>query len=209
MNRWPFHLAAGGLLGLFLLDLKFTFLGVSPYARLTFPILSVVVLLWPYLDGVMGSISRLRWSFSAKDGTSFEIWRMVKQANQSSDKALNAMAKEFPVTQGTQPTTGIGSPASEPWRDMIRVSDLMVRRLAERSGEDPNLLAEIPLPSAIRLAESKGKITNRQAEALNGFNNARQTLIEICLQLGGDTPLSVQDKARRLSCAGEQLVTVL
>jgi hypothetical protein len=85
----------------------------------------------------------------------------------------------------------------------------MVRRLAERAAEDPDLFAEIPLPSAIWLAETKGKITKRQAKALNGFYEARQTLIEICLQLRGDTPMSIHAKALRLSCAGEQLASIL
>ncbi len=209
MKRWPFQLAAAVLWATFAFDLKFAFLGVTPNIRLAILPASVIVLLLPYLDGVMGGISIFKWSFNPEGGSSFEIKRKVEQANQASDKALAAVAKEFPMPTNTPSLVGSSPPAGEPWRDMIRVSDLMVRRLAERSGEDPDLLAEIPLPSAITMAEAKGRITKRQAKALNGFYEARQTLIEICLQLRGDTPMSIHATALRLSSVGEQLAAIL
>lgn len=209
MIRWPFLVAAAGLSTLVLLDLMFGFLGVSPNVRLVLLFASVVVLVLPYLDGVLGRISVFKWSFKASEGGTIEIRRKVEQANRSSNQALAAVAKEFPMPVGTQPQVGTGSPTGEPWRDMIRVSDLMVRRLAERAGEDPDLYAELPLSSVITLAEAKGKITKGQAIALNGFYEARQTLIEICLQLRGDTPVSVRENALRLAYAGEQLALIL
>jgi hypothetical protein len=209
MRRWPFHLASGTLMGIFLLDLKFAFLGVTPNVRLAFPVVSVAVLLVAYFDGVLGNISHFKGTFNPSEGGTIEIRRKVEQAERSSEKALAAVTKEFSMPLGTYPTVGTGSPTGEPWKDMLRVSDLMVRRLAERAGEDPDLLAEIPLPSAIKLAETKGQITKRQAKALNGFYEARQTLIEICLQLRGDTPMSIHAKALRLSSAGEQLASIL
>ena len=76
-------------------------------------------------------------------------------------------------------------------------------------GEDPNLLEEGSLPAAIALASQRGLISKRQATALNGFHEARQTLIELCLLMKANTPISVNEKAWRLMLAGEQLASRL
>ncbi|MBI3132445.1 MAG: hypothetical protein HYZ13_14105 [Acidobacteria bacterium] len=91
----------------------------------------------------------------------------------------------------------------------MRVSELLSQRMAEKLNEDPSLLAEIPFPSAVRLAASKGLLTNRQEQALIDFNDTRQTLIELCWRLKGDTPISVIEKVWSLVAAGEQVAKII
>lgn len=209
MRLWPFHLAAGILLGMFLADAAFGFLGISPQARLALLGMAVMVFLFPHLDAVMGGIQVLKASFKQGAGWGIEIRRKVAQADLAAEKAVKVLAKEFPLNLDGPRPIAKDRGSREPWREMIRVSDLLVRKLAERMGEDPDLLGEIPLPTTITLAAERGTISRRQATALNGFYEARQTLIEICFTMKGETPVTVNERALQLMAAGEQIVGLL
>ena len=208
MNRWPFYLVATILFCLFLTSSIWGVFAESNSARLSFLFVGMIVFLIPHIDGVMGSIEVFKATFKKGEG-GIEIRRKVAQADHAAERTLTVLAKAFPVdTSRSQPTI-VDRPTGEPWREMIRVSDLLVRKLADRMGEDPDLLSDLPLPTAIALAARRGILSRRQADALNAFYETRQILIELCLRLRGDTPVSVTEKAWRLKTAGEQIAGVL
>lgn len=211
MRHWPFNLSAAVFLGLALADIKFGFLGVHPSTRVAMLIIALAVFLLPHLDGSLGSINVFRFSFKGGEG-GLEIRRQVSQATHAADKAVEALAKEYPLNLEALKPTAQAQPSRQPWqewREMARVSNMMVQRLAERLGEEPGMLEDLPLIDAVALAARYGKITKPQASALKDFCDARHALIETCFHLKADTPVSVTERAWRLAAAGNQLLAFL
>jgi len=155
----------------------------------------------------MGRISKLKWTFKPSEGGSLEIERKVAHAEQAAENAEAAVVNAFPSMPAPLQPSGVIKASGEPWRELRRISEQIVRRLAERIGEDPELLVELPLSTSIDIAHSKGGINSKQADALKSFFEVRQTLAEICLRLREATPISIQAKAQRLVVVGDSLVS--
>lgn len=208
MRHWPFYLASFVLAGLAFADMRFGFMGISPNLRVVLILVAFLAFLLPHLDGSLGSINVFKATFKNGEG-GIEIRRQVAQAEKAADKAVKALAKEFRLNPNVQQPTAKANSMGQPWqewKEMARVSDLILNRLAERLGENPDVVGDLPLITAINLAEHQGKLTKGQASALRVFCDARHTLMETCFRMKADTPASVTDRAWRLAVAGEQLL---